>query len=335
VTAVTAVATDGQPTSGKRGWLARRQWGTAPDGFSIVIPASWEVPGAQAAPTIANWEGAEGGLRATRATVTQIATRGAELSAPLFRANGPRRGDPIGVAVGVYDIGMTNDLGPLRRAITEAVPDHLRITEVAVARITGLEVVRAPVEAPGVGRFLYTTDVWVEVPHRPRVVAVVRFWRVGSTWDDALGEQVAETFLFMVPGQFQGRLNRWALRRWGYFKPPDSRDLSAPEMDGCRAAGWRLGVVFHTAQLTDQMTMFFMNTERPKDALLGVAVLVAWIAVVVGFLADRTTGAGDWTYYLGSGPIFAFAQGLRRGRRSVLGLLATLGVAVAIGVAFR
>lgn len=320
----------------RRRWFYRRQWPTAPDGFSIVIPTSWTVPGAQAAPTSPNRKLAEGSLRATSATVHEIATSGAELPSPLLWATAQPDGDRSGVSIGVYDVAAGADLGSLREAIRGAVPGQEEVTEVGVARLDGLEVVRTPVDAPGSG-LLYTTDLWVDVPGSPDQFAVLRFWRVGSTWDDdaaSLERAIADTFLFLLPGQFQGRLNRWAIRRWGYFKPPDAWDLSAPAQDEWRAAGWRLGVVFHTAQLTRHSTLFFTATERPKDALLSVAVFVAWIAVVYGFLADRTQGAGDWVFYGGSGPILAWAQGLRRGRRSMLGLLATLGAILGLGFAF-
>jgi hypothetical protein len=110
----------------------------------------------------------------------------------------------------------------LREALTEAVPDHMGITEVAVSRLTGLEVVRSPVEVPDKGSLLYTTELWVEVPRSRGRVAVLRFWRVGSSWDDdpaAAEEIVAGTFLFLLPTQFRGRMARWSLRHFGPLQP--------------------------------------------------------------------------------------------------------------------
>jgi hypothetical protein len=307
----------------------------APDGFSIVIPASWKVPEARAAPTTDRKKG-ERGLRATRATVAEILDSGAELPAPLFRATSRDKAETSGVTVGAYNVGVSDDLESLRDAIRQAVPGHVEMTEVAVARITGLEVIRPAVETSDGGTLLYTTDLWVAVPHSPRRFAVLRFWRIGSSWDDAaaaLGSAIADTFLFLLPVQFRGRLNRWVLRRERYFEPPDRQDLSAPAADGWRAAGWRLGVVFHTAQLSEKKLMFFTFTERPKDAFLGAGVFVAWIVIVYAFLADHTEGSGDWVFYAGSGPITGWAKGLRDGRGSMLGLLGTLGATLGLGFA--
>jgi hypothetical protein len=92
--------------------------------------------------------------------------------------------------------------------------------------------------------------------------------------------------------------------------------------------------VFHTTRLTDRTSPFFRNTDRPADDLFATAVLVAWIAVVWRFFAGRGEGAVSWVYYVGSLPIFGFARGLRRGRRSVFGLLATLAVTLALGLKF-
>jgi hypothetical protein len=120
----------------------------------------------------------------------------------------------------------------------------------------------------------------------------------------------------------------------GYFNPPDPSEFSPLAGDGARAAGWRLGGVFQTTQLTDRTSPFFNNTDRPADDVFASAVLVAWIVVVWKFFSGRGEGAVSWVYYVGSLPIFGFARGLRRGRRSVLGLLATLAVTLAIGLKF-
>jgi hypothetical protein len=322
----------GKSVARKKGWLNRRQWPTAPDGFSIVIPTWWKVPGAQAAPTMPDGKRAETSLRATQATVAEIFSSGAELPSPLFRATG----EPgTGVTIGVYRIGIGDDQESLRQRIIEALPTRIAVTEVAVSRLTGVEVLPVPAEAADGSGLVYTTDTWVEVPRRPGWVAVVRFRWTGSSWDDGaatLGREIADTFQFLVPGQFRGRLNHWVLRRFRYFEPPDHWDLAAPAKDGCRAAGWRLGVVFHTAQLNDQKLGFFTFTQRPKDAFLPVAVCFAWIAVVYGFLADYGDGAGEWVFYAGSGPITAWSRDIRHGR-SALGLLVTLGGTLGLGFA--
>jgi hypothetical protein len=283
-----------------------------------------------------NGTGVERGLEAIPATMAEIVSAGVDLPSPLFRASG-EEGDAMGVAIGVYSLGGRDDSRSLRQAIIEALPPQVAVTEVAVSRLTGVEVVPVPTEAGDGGGLVYTTDTWVDVPRRPGWVAVLRFWRIGSSWDDhaaTLGSDIADTFQFLLPGQFRGGLNRWAIRRWRYFEPPDQWDQTAPARDGRRAAGWRLGVVFQTAQLDGpQKLMFFTATERPKDILLPLGVFAAWIAIVFGFLADHTEGVGDWVFYGGSGPISAWARGLRNGRRSMLGLLATLGGTLGVGFA--
>lgn len=80
--------------------------------------------------------------------------------------------------------------------------------------------------------------------------------------------------------------------------------------------------------------IFFTNTERPADLVLGVGVSLAWIAISFAFLAGHTEGAGEWMLYAGSGPIGVWAHGLRRGRRSVLGLVGTLAATLGLGFAF-
>ena len=311
----------------------RRPGRHAPDGFSIVIPASWKVPGAQAAPTMPNKKRSERSLRATASTVPEIATSGAEVPSPLFRATAPD--DTSGVTIGVYDVGIDIDVGSLRQAICKALPDPAAITEVAVSRVTGLEVVRPAVPTSDGAGWLFAMDVWVEVPSIPGWVAVLRFWRARTAWDDeaaALEQFMVSSFLFLLPGQFRGRFNRWTIRRGRYFEPPDRADLSAPAEDGRRAAGWRLGVVFHTAQLDEKKLMFFTFTGRPADEVLGLAVAAAWMVFVFAVLARHSEGAGEWALYGGTGPITAWARGLRRGRRSVFGLLATLAATAGVGL---
>lgn len=79
-----------------------------------------------------------------------------------------------GVSVGVDDVGIGNDVESLRQVIGEAVPRHIAMTDVGVARLTGLEVVREPLASPDGGDQVFATDLWVEVPRRPGRVAVLR-----------------------------------------------------------------------------------------------------------------------------------------------------------------
>jgi hypothetical protein len=88
---------------------------SAPDEFSIVMPASWKVPGAQAAPTMPNKERSDGSLRATAATVGEIATGGAELRSPRFGVIAPD--DASAVTIGGYASGpMSTSARSVRRS---------------------------------------------------------------------------------------------------------------------------------------------------------------------------------------------------------------------------
>jgi hypothetical protein len=94
----------------------------------------------------------------------------------------------------------------------------------------------------------------------------LKFWRVHTAWDDeaaAMEQSTVAAFLFLFPAQFRGRFNRWVMRRGRYFEPPDRADLKAPAENGRRAGGWRVGVVFHTAQLAKNKLMFLTWTGRP------------------------------------------------------------------------
>ena len=74
------------------------------DMIAVLVPATWNVPGAGRIPTARNKGNAEGRLEPVPVDVGELVTAGMKVPGSLFEAEGVNgAGGHIGVRVGVYD----------------------------------------------------------------------------------------------------------------------------------------------------------------------------------------------------------------------------------------
>lgn len=91
--------------------------------IAVLVPATWDVPGAGSIPTTPNKGFAEGRLEPAPADVSELVAAGMKLLATLFEAEGTNSaGGRVGVRVGVYDTGGADPLSLVQEAVARFTP---------------------------------------------------------------------------------------------------------------------------------------------------------------------------------------------------------------------
>lgn len=267
-----------------------RDWRSTPDGFRLLIPAPWRIPGAGAISDSRNENGRDGALYGPPARIDDL-IKGPDLPAPLFRAQGQtENGIEIGVTVGAYDTGAPVTTASLRQQIASAAPD-MSVKDETVAGSDGLRLSQPSAPANNPSGVITTFEYWVPIPHQSNQVAIVRFWRrhdsalsqqkVHDTDVAAVQNEIAASFAFLLPTFFSGANRIPALKQ--QFAPAEpSENASA----GWRFAGYRLGNVFQSKIQPANIVGAATVTVRPLELRLIGVVWLVWVAAIlllVGF----------------------------------------------------
>ena len=296
----------------------RTRWRGIPDGFRLLVPASWSVPNARPVNAVRNRGLTAGELSATPAKVKEVLAAGLELPHSLFSASGTlENGTAAGIAVSAYRI-ESSDLPSLREQILEAAPGSA-IKDVTFNSRDGLRVEPSP-DGNQDGRSF--VDYWAPVQHRPGRVAVLCCWTDGAMdWEFA--NHIAATFGLMDPTFFCGFNRPPAL---SHFRAPDGDDRTA---EGFRFAGWRLGSVFEGKVLPRRIAAAAAVTPKKSDALVILLLFLGWLAVVAA-----TVGFHRGVLMLGTMSTMSALPAAQRIRsRAVVALFVTLAVLLAVGIA--
>ena len=295
---------------------------SAPDGVQLLVPAGWDVPGAQPIPMTPNKDLSEGRLQPFPADLLDIVKSGVEPPNALFQAQGATTaGGTTGLVVGVYDIGGPDPLERVREAVLQAHPEAT-LTATTVAKAAGLEV-----RLPATG----TTDAdtvvreyWARVKDAPGSVLLIRIWRngPGTPEDEAVYNNIVGSCVLMHPWS---ELDVRAARN--LYAPPTADEPSS--QGRWRFAGWRLGTVFHTKMVPpDQLAILTAAGASRRDTLVALAVFVAWVGLALAMIGFETP------IFLVGGLSFAgTALSLRsQGLRAVVALAVILAVLLGIGL---
>jgi hypothetical protein len=296
--------------------------------FAVLVPATWNVPGAGPLPTTPNKGNAEGRVEPLPTDVGELMSVGEKLPGALFEAEGDNgAGGRIGVRVGVYDTGGGEPIAIVKEAAARLVPD----AALSRTNLLGTEAVRTLQRSDdeAVGTKSVICDYWARIRtgtrSEPSSFILLRFWRTGpaSPDEEELFDDIAGSFLSGGPASFTGPARLVTVRR---YAPPDSE---VAEPGRFRYAGWRLGSVFHTKMISAKEAE--LATEmgiNPRDGLLFLLVFFAWVASTLAFI-----GVGTNLLVGGATSAGTFAQLRSRGLKAVAMLAVFLGGLLAFGIA--
>src|ERR1051325_7164214 len=178
---------------------------------TVLVPATWKVPGAGPVPTTPNKDYAEGRVEPVPADVEELLSAGSMLPGALFEAEGENgAGGRIGVRVGVYDTGGKDPIAAVKEAVTRLMPPAaLKPTNVAGAdAVRTLQ--RMDGDPPDGGSVV--CDYWARIRAgtrtEPTSFILIRCWRAGPARSDEeeLFDDVAGSYLSGGPASFTGPL---------------------------------------------------------------------------------------------------------------------------------
>jgi hypothetical protein len=295
------------------------------DGYGLLVPADWEVPGAMAINASPNRRFSEGLLVGHAVSLAELTDAGIDLPHPGFRAYGSSdSGERCGVVIGVYDPGVSGSLDELSEALAKAAPSGAEVRRSVVSQA---DAVRLDWPSPAVPAESASPvfEMWAPVPNRPYQFVMARFWREGSGDGEGvtqLFEYMAGTLALIPPTIFRGIQGRVA--HFVYAHPP-----MGEVQEGWRLAGTRLGSVFHTKVVPpSRVGAYSLGGSRRSDKVLFLAEFIVWLALVITLVGFETplvlAGTGC---YLGS---MAFRDPTWRARVGVtVVFLALLAVGLA------
>lgn len=268
------------------------------DGYALLVPADWDVPGAVPINATPNEGFAEGLLVGTSASVAALVAAGVDLPGPVFLAHGTSdEGVRSGVVIGVYDPDVGGSLDQLSEALAKAAPPGAEVRRLVVAEADAVRLDWPPPEASG-GTPSGMFDLWVPVPEASHLFVVARFWREGSGNSDGAAqrlEYISGTFYLIAPTFFRGVSGRVAPALYG---PPPTGEVQ----EGWRVAGSRLASVFHTKVVPpSRLGAYSQGGSRKRDRAVLLAEFVVWLGLVIGLVGFETplvlAGTGS---YLGA-----------------------------------
>ncbi|MEW6471960.1 MAG: hypothetical protein AB1679_06795 [Actinomycetota bacterium] len=248
----------------------------APDTIVVAVPATWDVPGASAIPTVRNKNGTEGGLRALPADIEELLKAGMMLPGALFSAEGRyENGVRIGLRFGLYDTGTGDPIALVKDAVARLTPE----ASVSSTTICGQEAVRTlrRWDDPRGGAAI--CDYWGPLRQCPTSMLLLRFWRDGPGKPDAeeIIDNVAGSVHLAGGANWAGPLRHMMRRRYG---PPSESEPHEPGR--WRFIGWRLGTVFKSKMIAEnEISIVTEMSVRRRDA---VVLLVVWLAWIIAFL---------------------------------------------------
>jgi hypothetical protein len=299
------------------------------DMIAVLVPATWNIPGAGPIPTTRNKGYAEGRLQPVPADVGELVIAGMKLPGSLFEAEGTNgAGGHVGVRVGIYDTGGPNPVALVREAVARLTPNVV-VSPTHLVTGKGLRTLQRWDDEPVVGGSVIC-DYWVGVKERinkePTSFVVLRLWRTGPAGldEEELFDDVAGSFLVGGGASFAGPLRPTTVRT---HAPPPASEVAEPNR--FRYAGWRLGKVYRSKMISAQRAE--LATEggaRPRDGLLLLAVFFSWLAatlVLVGVGGELLLGGMTM---VGTLPMLR-----KQGLKAVIGLAVFLGCLLAFGVA--
>lgn len=289
------------------------------DTIFVLVPATWDVPGAGPIPTMPNKGFAEGHLDAAPAPPSELVSAGAELPGALFEAEGGNTaGGKVGVRVGVYDTGSSDPL----LLVAESVAGLRPQADVSPTTVCGREGVRV-LQRSGEGD-LVVCDYWARIRGTSTSFILLRFWRTGPAGpdDEKLFDNVAGSVIYDDGGSFSGPGRPITLRR---YAPPDSEVV---EPGRFRYIGWRLGKVFHTKMISASEAPLMTGMGSLRDASLLLVLFLAWVAATLVLV-----GVGPVLLVGGATTAGTMPQLRSHGSKAVLTLAAVLAGLLAFGVA--
>lgn len=293
------------------------------DGIIMLVPATWDIPGAAPIPTAPNKDFAEGRLEPFPADVRDLVTAGTKLPGTLFEAAGANwAAGSIGVMAGVYDTGSNDPISLVRKTVAEVTPGA-SVDPTTVSSEEGVRTLRRVDDASEGGSVI--CDYWSILRHSPTSVFLLRLWRTGPAHPDEeeLFDDVAGSVLFSDPLSWAGPAGK--LMAWKYGPPKDE----VVEPGRLRYAGWRLGTVFHSRMISAREAEFATELSgKSKDALLLVVVFFAWLAATLTLV-----GVGPVLLLGGMMTAGTMPQLRSRGSKAVVMLALALSVLLAFGVA--
>jgi hypothetical protein len=246
------------------------------DGIFVAVPAHWDAPGAGAVPTLRNKGSELGRLEPLAADIGELLTAGMMLPGALFSAQGSYAGGTrIGVWVGLFDTGRSDPIAAVDDAVAKLTPAAI----VSEANVCGREAVRTLQRWDDGEGGSAICDYWA--PHRrfPTSLVLLRFWRTGPAMEDAeeIIDNVVGSLMFCGGANWAGPLRFMMERRYGPPKNPEPY-----EPGRWRFIGWRVGTVCKSKMIPEDEVAFATEmSPRRRDALLFLAVWVAWIVAVV------------------------------------------------------
>jgi hypothetical protein len=294
------------------------------DGYQLLVPADWEIPGAGLCPTTPNEDCSEGLLVGQAARVSDLVTAGLDLPGQVFRSHGRSEGERSGVVIGAYAPGLVGSLDDLSQAISKAAPAAAEVQSVVVAEADAVRV-NWPVSQRQPGTPAPVFDLWVPVPKPDHQFVVARFWRDGSGSGSEATEKLeymASSFSLIAPTFFAGINRRVAL---SYYEAPAAGEAK----EGWRLGGVRLGTIFHTKLVPEsRLGAYTQAGSRKRDRAVLLAEFVVWLVLIIGLVGWKTplvlAGAGC---YLGA------TAAAKSSWKAWAGLAVVLVALLAIGLA--
>jgi len=294
------------------------------DGFQVLVPADWDIPGAGQCPTTPNDGFSEGLLAGQAASVAELVTAGLDLPGQVFRSHGWLEGERSGVVIGAYALGLTGSLDDLSKAISNAAPASAEVRSVVVAEADAVRV-DWPASQRKAGLPAPVFDLWVPVPKPDDQLVVARFWQAGSDSGSKAAEKLeymASSFGLIAPTFFAGINRRVAL---GYYEAPGADEAN----QGWRLGGVRLGTVFHTKLVpASRLGAYTQTASRKRDRAVLLAEFVVWLMLVIGLVGWKTP-----LVLAGSGCYLGATAAAKSSWKAWVGLAVILGALLAIGLA--
>ena len=146
------------------------------DTILVLVPATWEVPGAGSIPTTRNKDFFEGRLVPETAAIDGLVTAGMKLPGALFEAEGRDvAGSRIGVRVGLYDLGGGDPIALVEDAVARLTPE----AALSPTTVCGQDAVRTFLRRSDRQGDAATCDYWGPLQKDPGTLLLLRFWRMG------------------------------------------------------------------------------------------------------------------------------------------------------------
>lgn len=292
------------------------------DTIFVLVPSTWNVPGAGPIATTPNKGFANGHLEALLIEVDELLPAGATLPGALFEAEGENKaGGRLGVRVGVFDTGGREPIAVVEESVRRLTP-NAAVSPTTVCGRRGVRVLQGSTDVHGADGSV-VCDYWARMRGTSTGFILLRFWRTGpaSPNDENLFDDVAGSVIFDDGGSFSGPARPVTLRR---YAPPDS---GVVEPEGFRYIGWRLGKVFHTKSIAAKQVPLMTGMGSLRDAALLVAIFLPWVAATLVLV-----GVGP-VLLLGAVSAASTMPQLRsHGSKAILTLALVLGGLLAFGI---